>query len=88
MEIKTTAKIIESNYDIAQKIYEEESDIENYKGEFEETYNKSWVAVDDMDKQLIFMHNIKDMMLLKMKVHALRLELHTQNKSNEDKDVS
>jgi len=50
MEIKTTEQIIEDNRGIIEKIMEEESHIEIYNGEFDETYLKKWVAVDNFKK--------------------------------------
>ena len=48
MKIKTTFQIIDENQDLAEKILEQEPDIEKYSGEFKETYEKKWVALDDM----------------------------------------
>jgi hypothetical protein len=48
MEIKTTIKIIEENSEHYEDICERFPIVEDYKGEFEETIFKKWVAVDDL----------------------------------------
>ncbi len=48
MEIKTTSEIIKENSEIVEKILNEESESENYKDEFKETYDKKWIAVDEI----------------------------------------
>ncbi len=52
MEKKTTAEIIKKHEEIAEKILSQEPDIETYKGEFDQTYEKRWVTIDDLIPEL------------------------------------
>ncbi len=84
MEIKTTADIIKDNEDTAEHILNEEPEIEIYVGQFDETYLKKWVAVDDIIKCIddtykdldmgktipIFIQRLKDALSKKTKLSA------------------
>ena len=52
MEEKTTEEIIQDNSELAEKILNQEPNVETYTGEFKETYNKKWVALDEVNSKL------------------------------------
>jgi len=48
IKIKTTEQIITENQEIVENIMNQKERVELYNGEFDETYLKKWVAVDDI----------------------------------------